>query len=470
MTGYLHTVTKKPNSTALPAGAGTSVSFVLKGACSVQAPVLLMKNRPAANYIYIPDFGRYYWIRDISYEVGEWSVSCVCDVLATYKSEIGSSIQYVLRSASSYDGTIIDSLYPMKTAPEHAYNSQVTGMNQNVSGIEGCFSVAILGASPTGGQAFGAQYYLMPPAAFQELINWMNTSTTSQLFASDLANAMQVLVEDVAQSITRIQDYILNAVWLPMPASGSPLNQIYLGFYAHTMTNQVYQATRQELSLSWQFTVPAHPDAATRGAWLNSSAYTQHSLYLPGVGIVSVSSDDLGAGATLQVLGSISCVDGSISYSVSGYPAGQLHGTRLGVYYGSVGVRVPMSVTMSDPISAGVSAALAAESLTSGNFIGAAAGIQDAAGSFLPSTRVIGGASGMHAAFGPGLYSSNLMSRFWRPVDEDLASHGRPLCSPVQLSTLSGYILCENAEISTSGTQAENEEIMSYLNGGFYYE
>lgn len=470
MTGTLYTVSKKPNSTARPGGTGTPVSFVLKGACSVQAPVFTMKERPAGNYLYVPSFSRYYWITDITYELGEWAVSCVCDVLATYKTEIGASSQYVLRAASASDGNIVDSLYPMKTAPEHSYLSAETGMQQNVLQLEGCFSVAILGASPTGGQPFGAQYYLMSPAAFSELINWMNTSTTANLFTADMANALQVLAEDVAQSLTRIQDYILNAVWLPVPASGIALTGINLGFYGHQMTSTIYQATRQELPLSWEFTVPAHPDAATRGNYLNSSSYTQHNLYLPGVGMVLISADDVGAGGRIAVNGSISCVDGSISYSVMGYAAGQSVGSRLGVYYGTVGVRVPMSVAMSDPVSAGVSAALSAEHLVSGNFLGGAAGIQDAASNFLPTTRVIGGASGMHAAFGPGLAYSNLMSRFWRPVDEDNTSHGRPLCQPRQLSTLSGYVLCENAEISTSGTRAENEEIMNYLNGGFYYE
>ena len=65
MTGTLYTVSKKPNSTARPGGTGTPVSFVLKGACSVQAPVFTMKERPAGNYLYVPSFSRYYWITDI---------------------------------------------------------------------------------------------------------------------------------------------------------------------------------------------------------------------------------------------------------------------------------------------------------------------------------------------------------------------------------------------------------------------
>ena len=66
------------------------------------------------NYCYVEDFGRWYFIRNVTYELGTWQFDLEIDVLATYKTAIGSSTQYVLRSASEFDGDIIDSAYPTK--------------------------------------------------------------------------------------------------------------------------------------------------------------------------------------------------------------------------------------------------------------------------------------------------------------------------------------------------------------------
>lgn len=466
---------KKSNSTAQPPASALIATLAcnLKDGCTVTSPqirVAWAANNMLPTYAYIPDWGRYYFVRDIEYAGSALIFRLEVDPLASYKAQIGASTQYVLRSAAASNGKIIDSFYTTKTEPDHSYISAETGMVANVAGVEGCFSVGVIGASPNNATPFGVQYYLMSPSAYREFINWLNTSTTAQLFASDMATALQVLVEDVAQAITRIQDYIVNSVWLPVPASGVGVNQIYLGYYGHTMTSTVYQAIRQELPLSWSFNVPAHPDTASRGEWVNSSAYTQHDLYLPGVGCVSVSADDIGDGGTINVSGSLSCVDGSIAYNVNTYVTGQTVGRRAGTYNGQVGVRVPMSTSMTDVLSGGVSAAVAAENLMAGNFLGAAQGIMSAAQSFIPTTRTIGGASGMHAAFGPSLYVSTLCSRFWRPVDEDNTNHGRPLCARRQISGLPGYIQTSGAALALAATDSERNAVTAQMDAGFFYE
>ena len=38
------------------------------------------------------------------------------------------------------------------------------------------------------------------------------------------------------------------------------------------------------------------------------------------------------------------------------------------------------------------------------------------------------------------------------------------------ISSLPGYIKCENADISITGTDSECEKIKSFMNGGFFYE
>lgn len=64
----------------------------LKGECSVENPSILINtsaNISSYNYMYISEFGRYYFISDIvSVRNGVWLVQGHVDVLMTYSSEI----------------------------------------------------------------------------------------------------------------------------------------------------------------------------------------------------------------------------------------------------------------------------------------------------------------------------------------------------------------------------------------------
>mgnify|MGYP003290627857 CR=1 FL=1 len=95
------------------------------------------------NYCYVEDFGRWYFIRNVTYELGTWQFDLEIDVLATYKSAIGSSTQYVLRSASEFDGEIIDSAYPTKAN----LKVRTVTANKTIFGdtIEPYFIVGIVG-------------------------------------------------------------------------------------------------------------------------------------------------------------------------------------------------------------------------------------------------------------------------------------------------------------------------------------
>ncbi len=66
-----------------------------------------------ANYAYIPDFGRYYFIREVvSIAKDLWRVSLHVDVLMTYKTQIANCAGYLNRTANpTYaDRGIVDTL------------------------------------------------------------------------------------------------------------------------------------------------------------------------------------------------------------------------------------------------------------------------------------------------------------------------------------------------------------------------
>lgn len=69
----------------------TTVTGVLKNSCSIITPTIEINisNVPMVNYAYIPQFGRYYFITDITSTVnGLWSISLKCDVLESFKRNI----------------------------------------------------------------------------------------------------------------------------------------------------------------------------------------------------------------------------------------------------------------------------------------------------------------------------------------------------------------------------------------------
>ena len=73
----MYTFSKYANSTEQPAGAGTSFDCVLKDTSGVINPTIALKldmsfNVSAYNYAYIPDFERYYFVREWTWERGLW--------------------------------------------------------------------------------------------------------------------------------------------------------------------------------------------------------------------------------------------------------------------------------------------------------------------------------------------------------------------------------------------------------------
>ena len=109
---------KKQNSTARPSADPVIINCALKEDSGVSAPVLEI-NQPGAygaNYCYIPEFSRYYYVTEWTYEKhAVWTCTLVCDILATFRTQIGAATLYVLRSSAASDGSVVDDLYPTKT-------------------------------------------------------------------------------------------------------------------------------------------------------------------------------------------------------------------------------------------------------------------------------------------------------------------------------------------------------------------
>ena len=116
----------------------------LKESCSVTNPVILVESPSfiTANYAYIHDFGRYYFIKEVVCESTTlWRISMHCDVLSSFKNEINECEATINRQEYAYNLYLPDSLYPI--TEKTFFTTQTIGRsfeenNRNVLLLSNC--------------------------------------------------------------------------------------------------------------------------------------------------------------------------------------------------------------------------------------------------------------------------------------------------------------------------------------------
>ena len=59
----------------------------------------------------------------------------------------------------------------------------------------------------------------------------------------------------------------------------------------------------------------------------------------------------------------------------------------------------------------------------------------------------------------------------YTPADADYALHGRPLCKTKQLSTMSGFVMCDHPAVAVPNAYiVETDEINTFLTTGCFIE
>ena len=93
----------------------------LRDACDIVNPsvTIAMNGVPDFNYVYIPIFGRYYFVdRITNVLMGLWRIDLRCDVLMTYKQAIGGLTALIARQENDYNLELIDTRLPTENAPD----------------------------------------------------------------------------------------------------------------------------------------------------------------------------------------------------------------------------------------------------------------------------------------------------------------------------------------------------------------
>lgn len=468
---------KKDNSTKQPDITGiTPISCELKDDTSVLNPVLIFSPSflptPAINpvslynYALINNFQRYYFITDWQYILGRWQATLRVDVLASYKSAIGGMQEYVVRSASSYNNNITDTYYP--TLPK---TTQITQRIESPFNSTGVFVVGII--SNDNANTLGAvNYYFM---SYSEL-SYFKSYLMSETFLS--ANSLDNLAEmskELLKTLYNPFQYITSCIWLPINPSqitGTIVNSVNFGWWSIPATARK-MTTKFMGEVTCTITLPAHPQALTRGDYLNRSPYTQYTLYFPPFGAIAINPNtNMNAGDTVLLAVDIDGVTGQgvlrifggstsaspIIYEAYGDCCVQIQLAQMGVD------NVQLARTV---INGAVDTMSNALSLNIGGAISSAAnGVLNALEAQFPQLS----SSGTNGSFLSLLLFKMIVADFHHIVNEDLAHFGRPLCSKVQLSTLSGYILVSHADVELSCLGDERDLIKNYLETGFFYE
>lgn len=443
---------KKPNSTKQPSG-GTTKDVRLKDNCSVLSPVFLL-NGYDLSHNYVRWGIRYYYIDDIvivGNDLAEYH--CSTDVLATYKSAIGASSQYILRADSAYDLFIADTKYPTKSrtyvenVPFSTLHSSFVNGGSLVIGVVNGINVASAGVS----------YYCLTPSEASDLLDFMFGGTW--LDAADISLELQ-------KELVNPFQYIDSITWYPfdIPNSDVPFSpeEIKFGYWGGSgVIGGLLDSLNASKGFAQQISIPSHSQVA-RGFYLNSYPYTRLLLECYSFGNIPVDSSYFVGDSNLTLGISVDFMTGMGKLTLLAGSQGKL----IYKQYAQIGVPMKVSQVTQGLIAAGANVIGGAVGLAYGNVVGYAQGVLSGLASIMPQLAS-SGTNGTKSAF---VTAPELIITRQNLVDEDKAQIGRPLCSVMTISALSGYILCENADLDAPASPSEKDAILSYMNGGFYYE
>ena len=448
----------------------------MKTVASIQDPIIDIKTNASLsefNYAYIPDFKRYYFVDDTAWDLGIWSLSLRVDVLASFRTDIRNSQQYVLRSASQSDGSIVDNMYPAKGSSTKA-RSEATG-SPVLNGITsvptyfdgilftGCFVLQVASNNSSGITA-----YAMDNAAFKSLIGNLFNYVPADM--SDVSSGISKQLFDPMQ-------YILSCQWFPNfpDKSGTAVTAINFGGYNISVSGDCrsFDPTAWDL-VTINITVPKHPDSASY-PYMQLEPYSRYSLYFEPFGSMNLDSTKLYGVSTLQCRWYVEYQKGYVHLDVV-----NLSDASNVIYRGDsiLGVSIPVTQLTSDLISTGSSILSGAGNvlgnLLTGNIagaIGSAAGaIGNGVASMIPNAQTKGTPDSFLIYRG---VKPIITAQFMNVVDRDNARLGSPLCASRTLSSLSGFTVCQESIVNYSAgypTRTEAEQVTDLLDSGVYLE
>lgn len=475
---------KKRNSTKQPTTElSDSRTVTLKEGTSQDRPIFKVGGNNFT-YNYCQWEGRYYFIEDPESLINnEVAYHCVLDPLATYKSEILASTQYVAYSSVSGGTWLADNRIPLT---KETITTAKAVINPEFSKL-GNYILAVNGQN-------GCELYKVTKSQItqllQNLTTWQGQAETEFLNnlvapggdivqATENAYTVYARAGAFGNAYSEAPSCIRSCIWVPFSNnafSTIATKEIYLGQFATGVTadaiSSVPCTSDYDISLDWYY-----------NDWRRAVCEDIY-IYLPLVGLIALDATNLTDQSTLKIFYSLSPTDGAVGYELK---AGS---QVIGTYGASCAANFPIGISQQS------SAGEILTSFFSGGEKIVNAGIQSsvspisagaaAAGMALEGVKasydLITTANSRHnscvGSIGGGVGAGlELVGQFYHVVHPTViapsamaATMGLPTMKPLTLSSCSGYCQCVNAHVAAPATAEELNAIDAMINSGFFIE
>lgn len=462
---HLYTLSKRDNSTKRPSGDGREMKGNLRDSSGLVNPTVSFNfgitNDPSQyNYAYIAKFGRYYFIEEWYFKDALWNAVMKVDVLATYKSEIGNSNLYVMRSSAEQNENIVDLLYPSRTGCAFRTTQIANPWFDNI--------IYVVGVVSKRGELGSLTYYAMSEQNVRTMCENLidNTVNTNNGFSlDDCSMALQLSLVDPLQ-------YIKSCVALPVAAGDiSGADSVSSNVYAFSWDTGAIGfkiPPRASAHKDLVFNIIKHPDTGSRGNYVNSAPFAKLTLTVPPFGCIDIDTSVTCTASELTARVFIDAVTGRGIMEII------CNGIVMNRVEAQMGVPISLSSVTRDYISGATSAVGAVGSAIGGfmtgqigsGIIGAGLGIGNAVEALCPRANTIGTNGGYASTIG----GMRLDHQFFHPIADDNAHNGRPLCAKRTIKDLGGYMIIQDGDVPINGTSEEDSKVRTYLETGFYYE
>ena len=524
---YFFNFTKKDNSTIAPTQAqyesGLDAKIVLLDSTSILAPTFKlelatppMANATKYNYCYVPDFHRFYFIDDWYTNRGLWYCDCKCDVLATYRSTILASTQYVKRSASDYDLTILDSVYPAKAIPnitnrynsntsiynfaDNPYNDYVVVINTlGAVDVDPNDASTLLSKTEAGGN-----FYVTTMKGLSVFLDFL-TFDFREYYpgTTELTADTAEMIYNPFEYIKSIKVYPNQSIFDPSQHPNQGLVPIKFGYWKTPVSDAYspsqhycYRLNNPIYNFSFYIPLGDHPQRNARGNKMNGAPYSSYTLHFEPYGVIELDASllcealgvkvacrvDLTTGACKARLKPVTLAE-QMNLDIDSIPNNEIWCaiTQIGVETTILNIVQNFdNNSLKEGVFkffTGIGGKLAESGIELYNTISGkemfnipknaiADPIDALSTAFAKATSKGGGGTNLTM-----YYATPYIEAFYTLlVDENIIDYGRPLYQRRLLSGLSGFCLCDSAEITIDGLDIEQKAIIAYLNSGVFIE
>ena len=485
---YFWNYSKKTNSTGHPSVSGSVDHYDcdLLDLSGILTPTLQLNGRNPTiyNYAYIEEFRRFYYVNNWRYNLGLWTCELQVDVLASWEEEIKSSALYVLRSASKWDNSIRDTVYPMLSGNLYSDSSLPNPFNTSYG--SGYFVVGIVNTDTS---TVGAiSYYSFTSSQFRSFMYSLMSDIDSY--------GMFDISSDLTKLLANPFQYIVSCRWMPLqPPGGTAVSNVPIGWWSMNVAASRLGASSIIDGNLNGLPVPRHPQR-DRGTWLDQEPYSSYYLVFAPFGAFNLPPENMLLADTLNFHWSVDYITGAAVLEVK---SGGALVTRV---EGKIGAEIALA-QMAPQVENMVSALFTKPAAQPENGSGSASWLDVTLSEIgdkmsgarreviqTPQTKLEAAAetiltgianawlsdfcpaqiSGQNGGVSAGRFDVTLHGWFKLLADETLYEKGRPLCQYTQLYGMTGFIQCGESDVSIPCTKPELEAIKLHLVSGMYLE